>query len=76
MLFRKFDTHLRLCCRWKVWKDSVKVIVAEGNTELSPKSLIIQGYDVTGSVKDEGEPIKDTTIALFARTPVNIQYNS
>ena len=59
-------------CRWKVWKDSVNVVVAEGNTELPAKSLIIQGYDVTGVVKDEGEPIKDATIVLFAEKPVSI----
>ncbi|KAJ3639563.1 hypothetical protein Zmor_002915 [Zophobas morio] len=57
--------------KWKVWKDSVNVVVAEGNTELPAKSLIIQGYDVTGVVKDEGEPIKDATIVLFAEKPNN-----
>ncbi|XP_015834614.2 BOS complex subunit NOMO1 [Tribolium castaneum] len=54
--------------KWKVYKDSVNVVVAEGNTELAAKSLIIQGYDVVGAVKDEGEPIKDTTVVLYAQT--------
>lgn len=50
--------------RWKVLKASVNVNVAEGNTELPPRSLIIKGYDVTGFVKADGEPVKDVHIII------------
>lgn len=45
-------------------KASVNVNVAEGNTELPPRSLIIKGYDVTGFVKADGEPVKDVHIII------------
>lgn len=38
--------------------------MAEGNTELPPKSLIIKGYDVSGFVKADGEPVKDVHVVI------------
>lgn len=47
-------------------KSSVKVEVSEGNTDLDADSLLVQGYDVTGSILTaEGNPIQNTIIALF-----------
>lgn len=46
-------------------KKSIDVTVTEGNTDLPTKSLIVQGYDVNGIIKSEGEPIRDTIVLLF-----------
>lgn len=43
----------------------MKVNVAQGNTELPSGSLVVNGYDVTGFVKSEGEPVKDVTVLLL-----------
>lgn len=42
----------------------MEVNVAEGNTELPPQSLVIKGYDVSGFVKADGEPVKDVHIII------------
>ncbi|KAH1023307.1 hypothetical protein HUJ04_012539 [Dendroctonus ponderosae] len=52
--------------RWKLLKSSVNVEVTEGNTDLDSNSLLVQGYDVTGSILTaEGNPVQNTIIALF-----------
>ncbi|CAG9855021.1 unnamed protein product [Phyllotreta striolata] len=52
--------------KWKIFKNSVEVVVTEGNTELPKNSLVIQGFDVSGQVKSEGESVKDTIVALLS----------
>lgn len=67
MFLNRFLTRV---LRWKLEKDAVAVLVTEGNTELGSKKLIVQGYSVSGFVKDEGEPIKDSIIVLYAKDKV------
>lgn len=50
--------------RWRLYKSSVSVQVAEGNTELPTGSLLIEGYDVTGMIKSDGE-LTNIDIVLF-----------
>ncbi|XP_017778651.1 PREDICTED: nodal modulator 1 [Nicrophorus vespilloides] len=52
--------------KWKFVKDILPVTVTEGNTELPQKSLIVAGYDLTGSIKSEDVPIVGAHIALYA----------
>lgn len=52
---------------WKIHKKSLVVTVTEGNTDLPPKSLLVQGYDVVGAVKSEGEPVRDTLVLLYQK---------
>ncbi|KAJ8968511.1 hypothetical protein NQ317_016159 [Molorchus minor] len=59
--------------KWAIYKKSVEVQVAESNTELPKNSLIVQGYDVSGKVKTNGEAVKDVTILLFAKDGVIIK---
>nr|XP_023013784.1 nodal modulator 3 [Leptinotarsa decemlineata] len=54
--------------KWKISKRLVDVEVAESNTELPKNSLVIQGYDVSGSVKSENEPVKGASILLFSES--------
>lgn len=42
----------------------MEVNVAEGNTELPSQSLVVRGYDVTGFVKADGEPVKDVHVVI------------
>lgn len=44
---------------------TILVTVTEGNTDLPENSLTISGYDITGSVRSEGESIKGATVVLF-----------
>lgn len=53
--------------KWKILKQSVEVIVEEGNTELPKNSLVIQGYDVIGEVKSDGESVKDIIVILSSK---------
>ncbi|CAL7942843.1 unnamed protein product [Xylocopa violacea] len=50
---------------WMLKTDTVKVTVQEGNTELSDSSLVISGYDVSGRVTSEEEPVGGVTFVLF-----------
>lgn len=50
------------------------VTVTEGNTELPENSLIVQGFDVTGSIKSDGEPVKGVYVILFKTENVNLVY--
>ena len=46
-------------------KDTVKVTVREGNTELADNSLVVFGYDVSGRVSSEEEAVSGVTFVLF-----------
>lgn len=46
-------------------KNSVSVQVAEGNTELPTGTLVVAGYDVTGSIKSKGQPVSSIDLILF-----------
>lgn len=46
--------------------------VAEGNTELPKHSLIVQGYDVVGQVKSEGESVKNTIVVLLSEVNLSL----
>nr|XP_022914700.1 nodal modulator 1 [Onthophagus taurus] len=59
--------------KWKIIRDTVVVTVAEGNTELPAKSLIIAGYDVSGYVKSYGENIKGATLILYSEKNMNLK---
>ncbi|XP_056645708.1 BOS complex subunit NOMO1 [Diorhabda sublineata] len=53
--------------KWKILKESLHVTVEEGNAELPTNSLVIQGYDVIGQVKSDGESVKDTIVVLLSK---------
>ena len=50
---------------WAMEKDTVKVTVREGNTELADNSLVVFGYDVSGRVSSEEEAVSGVTFVLF-----------
>ncbi|KOC70780.1 Nodal modulator 2 [Habropoda laboriosa] len=50
---------------WMMKTDTVRVTVQEGNTELPNGSLVISGYDVSGRVTSEEEPVSGVTFVLF-----------
>lgn len=37
----------------------------EGNTELAENSLVVSGYDVSGKVTSENEPVAGVSFILF-----------
>ncbi|XP_066158113.1 BOS complex subunit NOMO3 isoform X2 [Euwallacea fornicatus] len=52
--------------KYKLYKDSIKVEVKEGNTELPGGSLVVHGYEVKGKILTaDKSPVKNTIIALF-----------
>ncbi|CAH2010936.1 unnamed protein product [Acanthoscelides obtectus] len=51
--------------KWKIFKKSVDVQVEESNAELQKDSLIVQGYEVTGKVTSDGEPVKGVTVIIL-----------
>jgi len=51
--------------RWLIKKDKIEVTVQEGNTELADGSLVISGYDVSGKVTSENEPVAGVSFILF-----------
>ncbi|KAJ8923473.1 hypothetical protein NQ315_010051 [Exocentrus adspersus] len=53
--------------RWKIYKESIEVQVAESNAELPKNSLVVQGYDVRGKVRSDGEPMRGVTVILFSK---------
>nr|CAI5861761.1 unnamed protein product [Callosobruchus analis] len=53
--------------RWKIFRNSVDVQVAESNAELQKNSLIVQGYEVMGKVTSDGEPVKGVIILLYSQ---------
>lgn len=46
----------------------VKVVVQEGNTKLPDDSLIVFGYDVSGLVLSDDEPVNGVSFLLFGVT--------
>ncbi|XP_015587289.1 nodal modulator 2 isoform X2 [Cephus cinctus] len=50
---------------WVIEKSTVQVTVQEGNTELSDNSLVVSGYDVSGRVSSEDEPMSRVSFILF-----------
>ncbi|KAK0090897.1 hypothetical protein PV325_000063 [Microctonus aethiopoides] len=50
---------------WIFVKNTVEVTVKEGNTELADNSLVIFGFDVSGKVISEDEPISGVSFLLF-----------
>ncbi|XP_076247163.1 BOS complex subunit NOMO3 isoform X2 [Calliopsis andreniformis] len=50
---------------WTMDKDTVRVIVLEGNTELPDGSLVVFGYDVSGRVSSEEEAVSGVTFILY-----------
>lgn len=50
---------------WMMEKDTIRVTVREGNTELEDGSLVISGYDVSGHVTSEEEAVSGVTFVLF-----------
>lgn len=56
--------------RWKFFKNVVNVEVAEANTELPTGSLVISGYDVSGFVRSEGQPVSKATLVLIRHASV------
>ncbi|XP_046603692.1 nodal modulator 2 [Neodiprion virginianus] len=51
--------------RWIIEKSKLDVTVREGNTELADNSLVVAGYDVSGRVTSEDEPMKGVSFILF-----------
>lgn len=54
-----------LTFRWIMKKGTIEVTVREGNTELSDDSLVVSGYDVSGRVTSENEPVAGVSFILF-----------
>lgn len=50
---------------WVMGKDTVRVTVQEGNMELEDDSLVVSGYDVSGRVTSEEEPVGGVTFLLI-----------
>lgn len=53
---------------WKVSRNRVAVIVKNGNAEVPTNSLVIAGYDVSGKVTSDGEPITGVSFVLFKKS--------
>jgi hypothetical protein len=51
--------------KWKLSKDSVVVNLIKENVHIPPSSLVVAGYDVSGSVTSDNEPIKGVSFVLF-----------
>lgn len=64
--------------RWIINKSVVEVTVQEGNTEVPDGSLVVSGYDVSGKVTSENEPVIGVSFILFGVRflPVNVTYIS
>lgn len=53
------------CARWHVSSAEVPVSVFEGNGYIKPGSLAVLGYDVSGRVLSDGEPVRGVNFILF-----------
>lgn len=49
---------------WIIKKSKVEVIVQEGNTELADGSLVVSGYDASGKVSSENDPVAGVSFIL------------
>ncbi|KAG7199506.1 hypothetical protein KM043_014125 [Ampulex compressa] len=69
---------------WMIKENTIEVTVQEGNTELPDGSLVVSGYDVSGRVTSEDEPVSGVSFILFgngiakncATTPVIKDFES
>lgn len=52
--------------RWSISKSLFAFAVTNTSYEIPPKSLLFTGYDVTGSVVSNGEPIGGVKFILFS----------
>jgi hypothetical protein len=50
---------------WKLSKDSVVIQLVKENVNIPSSSLVIAGYDVSGVVTSDNEPIKGVSFVLF-----------
>jgi hypothetical protein len=50
---------------WKLSKDLVVVTLIKENAIIPPNSLVVAGYDVSGLVTSDKEPIKGVSFVLF-----------
>ncbi|XP_021915728.1 nodal modulator 1 isoform X3 [Zootermopsis nevadensis] len=53
---------------WKLSKDSVVIHLSKENANIPPNSLVVVGYDVSGLVTSDKEPIKGVSFVLFQAT--------
>ncbi|KAL0132278.1 hypothetical protein PUN28_000219 [Cardiocondyla obscurior] len=51
--------------KWSIKKNKIEVTVQEGNTELADGSLVVSGYDVSGKVTNEDEPVAGVSLLLY-----------
>lgn len=56
---------LIILIRWMIKDSTVEVTVKEGNTEIADGSLVVSGYDVSGRVTSENEPVAGVSFILF-----------
>lgn len=56
---------LIILLRWIIKESTIEVTVREGNTELPDGSLVVSGYDVSGKVTSENEPVAGVSFILF-----------
>ncbi|XP_026483060.1 LOW QUALITY PROTEIN: nodal modulator 1-like, partial [Ctenocephalides felis] len=59
--------------RWSFAKSEVSVTVTSGNTDLPAKSLVIDGFDVQGTINTADVLIDDIYIGIFAEKNVPMQ---
>ncbi|GLH02259.1 Nodal modulator 1 [Gryllus bimaculatus] len=61
--------------KWQLVKSSAPVVLSKGNADIGVGSLLVAGYDVSGSVTSDDEPIKGVSFILFQSegAPVNIK---
>lgn len=64
--------HWIFCCRWHLAKQQTSVNVKNGNMAIEPNSLVVSGYDTSGSVTSDGEPITGVSFVLFQQTGVKV----
>lgn len=67
----QYSTFLLYLNRWVIKKKSVSVTVTEGNTELPLNSLVIGGFDVTGFIKSNEDPVADINVLLYKHADVS-----
>ncbi|BES94845.1 nodal modulator [Nesidiocoris tenuis] len=53
--------------RWKISKSEVALVIKDGNGKIPAGSLAVAGYDITGQVTSDNQPISGVSFVLFAR---------
>ncbi|XP_025074789.1 nodal modulator 3 [Pogonomyrmex barbatus] len=88
ILFYSYSAwKIHSCCKSfqvDIKKNKIEVTVQEGNTELADGSLVVSGYDVSGKVTSENEPVAGVSFILFGNgvaekcetTPVDKNFES